>query len=1375
MRKIYKIISILMSIIFFMSVLPQVDLLDVLADTTKTTYRISTVEDLYKIREDLNGIYILNNDIDLTKATQKGGICDYDGTGWNPIGALESGDYNAFKGTLDGRGHKITGMRIYNSKSSNVGLFAGIDGATIKDLTVSGTINSAKKATIGSFVGTDTSGTVSDCHSEVDMHLKSSGTVGGIVGMTKGKASIKNCSNKGDIEIIVTNGVGLMIGGICGSAYSTESNIEKCYNAGDIYESGTLNNGDMEVHGSGILGAVNTNATATATISNCYNSGNIQGMLIFSGTIFDSMSAYAICPVYNGDYGYIKRVPVSVKNCYNIGKIIKVNTYKHPTTGSWVTNRLKGSFGGKTSTSQDNYYLEGTCETEDFARPLTQAQMTTKNMMFYEGWSKDEWIVDDNTPYKYPQLKNNRYTTNLEITKIEVAEQKNPLRYYIGTEKIKNLEDLIIKIYYADGTSKMTYCKNFDYEFQSKVSDPRDYEVKIYPDKEYNPNKYIVATVIVTNVPKAVAINLVSLPNNTEFYEGKSFNFTGCNVEVAYDNGELITKSIDFNSTTGGDINVPGKQTITYTEDGVSVSFEINVIPKKIVGISVTTKPNKTEYYQDDKIVLTGMVAKAIYNSGVQTVISNNDLNVSYDFSKAGTQKVIVNYEDFTDSFDVNVIAKVAKSIEIVNGPTKKIYIQGQKVETEGMIVKATFNNGEVKEVTDYTVDMPTMKTGLQTVAVRCGDAVAYIAITVIAREPEQLEIVTEPNKTTYVEGDELDTTGLKVVARFNDGTVEEINDFQILNVDMESIGTKSVKITYGNLFVTFDIKIIEKVVEKITVEGKNSYIKGEDFDPNSLIVKAVYNNGKSEEIKDFQATGFTGNVGKNIIKVEYKGKEETFVVIVHESDEQWTIVKKATCSSEGEKVKYCKDCGEIVYKEKINKLPHTIVIDRGVEATCTSTGITEGKHCSVCDEVIEKQEVIPMLEHTEDEKWTTIKKPTCTNEGTQVKKCTVCGKVMKTKSIEAKGHNIVIDEAVEATCTKSGLTEGSHCIVCDEIIVAQKTVAALGHKYANFVHKSATCTEPEVAVGKCERCDSTKTAKISEALGHYYVTDKKVEPTCTKSGLTEGSHCSRCGLVKIKQEEIPATGHSVEKDWELEKKASCVQKGLKVKKCEKCDEVLESEEIEALGHDIVKDEAVEPTCSKDGLTEGEHCSRCGEILIQQKRIDALGHNIVKDEGTESTCDRKGITDGSHCDRCGEIIVRQIVIPTKTHTIIEVDSTPATYFENGYTGNIVCKVCGEQIRCGNIILKLKLNKPTLKVKALKNKAVIKIGKIKGITKYEIRYKQGKKWIKKYTKKTTYTLKKLHSKKKVTIRVRAVVQDKSKVLYSKYCSKKVRVR
>lgn len=40
----------------------------------------------------------------------------------------------------------------------------------------------------------------------------------------------------------------------------------------------------------------------------------------------------------------------------------------------------------------------------------------------------------------------------------------------------------------------------------------------------------------------------------------------------------------------------------------------------------------------------------------------------------------------------------------------------------------------------------------------------------------------------------------------------------------------------------------------------------------------------------------------------------------------------------------------------------HTVVVDEAVQPTYDSKGLTEGKHCSVCGEVIVKQEEIPML-----------------------------------------------------------------------------------------------------------------------------------------------------------------------------------------------------------------------------------------------------------------------------------------------------------------------------------------------------------------------------------------------------------------------------
>lgn len=113
------------------------------------------------------------------------------------------------------------------------------------------------------------------------------------------------------------------------------------------------------------------------------------------------------------------------------------------------------------------------------------------------------------------------------------------------------------------------------------------------------------------------------------------------------------------------------------------------------------------------------------------------------------------------------------------------------------------------------------------------------------------------------------------------------------------------------------------------------------------------------------------------------------------------TIEKEATCATTGVKNFIC-FCGDS-YTEIIEKLPHTVFDIEAVESTCSTTGLTAGKKCSVCGEITIEQQTTPK-----------------------------------------KSHKEVIDLAVESTEKENGLTEGSHCSVCGEILVEQKVIPAV-------------------------------------------------------------------------------------------------------------------------------------------------------------------------------------------------------------------------------------------------------------------------------------------------------------------------------------------
>ena len=141
---------------------------------------------------------------------------------------------------------------------------------------------------------------------------------------------------------------------------------------------------------------------------------------------------------------------------------------------------------------------------------------------------------------------------------------------------------------------------------------------------------------------------------------------------------------------------------------------------------------------------------------------------------------------------------------------------------------------------------------------------------------------------------------------------------------------------------------------------------------------------------------------------------------------------------------------------------------------------------------------------------WVITEEPTCTTTGTQTRTCSVCKKV-ETQTIEALGHTEVTDKAVAATCTKTGLTEGIHCSVCDAVIKAQEVVPATGkHSFGNWkITKAATCTAEGTQTRTCSGCGKVETQTIAKTA-HKYV-NTVVKPTYTAQGYTLHK-CSVCG-----------------------------------------------------------------------------------------------------------------------------------------------------------------------------------------------------------------------------------------------------------------------
>lgn len=244
--------------------------------TEANPYLIKTAADLAKFAEfvtageTLSGYYLkLENDVEVASFTQIGNKT------------------KAFSGYFDGNGKTIKGVNLEGA--SNLGMFAILSGATVKNLTIEGSISAtggtngllAAQAYCGTLIENVTvKGTVSGGSTD------NGGLIGASVKIGSGDVYIKNCVNYANVTSSGVKGTAATGGIIGANAAGLATYIENCKNYGNISTEGTFAGGMI-----GLLRVVSGNNNAK--VSGCYNYGKVSGGVQVGGIVGGSRDKIA--------------------------------------------------------------------------------------------------------------------------------------------------------------------------------------------------------------------------------------------------------------------------------------------------------------------------------------------------------------------------------------------------------------------------------------------------------------------------------------------------------------------------------------------------------------------------------------------------------------------------------------------------------------------------------------------------------------------------------------------------------------------------------------------------------------------------------------------------------------------------------------------------------------------------------------------------------------------------------------------------------------------------------------------------------------------------------------------------------------------------
>ena len=517
------------------------------------------------------------------------------------------------------------------------------------------------------------------------------------------------------------------------------------------------------------------------------------------------------------------------------------------------------------------------------------------------GYNRNELGTQTITVTYQGQQTTFEVTVKNEISKIEVSSKPSKTSYIKGENL--DLTGGTISAVYQDNTSSIISMTSSDVQITGYDSNQIGNQTVIVT---YQGQQTTFEVTVKNNI---VGIQIKTRPTKTTYIRGENLDLSSGVILVSYEDGSISNIPMTANQVqvSGYDANNLGQQTITVTYQGQQTTFEVTV-KNDVTGIIIKQGIYKTTYIKGETLDLTGGIITVLYedNTTANIPMTSNDLQITgYNSNKIGQQTITVTYQRQFAIFNVTVRNSIT-GISIKNNINKTTYIKGETLDLTGGVLTVSYGDGNKADVPMTSSDVKVTgfdsnNVGNQTITVTYQGKTITFNVT-IKDEIERITIKTNPLKTVYTKGEELDLTNGVINVVYSDGKTASIpmtsKEIEISGYDNITSGEQTITVTYRGQQTSFKITVKDEV-EKITIKSnptKTVYKKGDPLNLEGGIITVIYKDETTSEIKmssnEVKVTGYNNTKpGTQKVTVIYEEKEASFEVTVEEENNMLLII----------------------------------------------------------------------------------------------------------------------------------------------------------------------------------------------------------------------------------------------------------------------------------------------------------------------------------------------------------------------------------------------------------------------------------------------------------------------------------------------------